>query len=323
MTGELPAELANYLEGLLKRTRRRYQKRLARCQKKFSESAVHDLRVETRRALALLDLMQTLGVGGSLKKPRKILKRRLDAFDDLRDVQVELPILKRLLPKYPEAGELEEFLAARERDLVARLGRKIQSLKSRRVERMLKSLEKGVAAAQGGTAGTAGAGAVLVQPLTAAFERPAQLRQRIRRTDTETIHRMRIAFKTYRYLCELLAPFLPWMTPRRLREMHAWQTRMGDIQDLNVLLAQIERAVKRGDVPLPAVKRLHAKLARRLVVMINRLVGTADRLERFRPSFDFASGSKPELPRAPLGELQPAAASPTGSNETNGTQLTS
>lgn len=323
MTGELPAELAEYLEGLLKRTRRRYQKRLTRCQEKFSEAAVHDLRVETRRALALLDLMQTLGVGGSLKKPRKILKRRLDAFDDLRDVQVELLILKPVLPKYPEAADLEAFLTARERDLVARLRRKIRPLKSRRVERMLKSLEKRVAAAPGGAAEAATTEHVLAQPLNAAFERPAQLQQRIRHTDTEAIHRTRIGFKAYRYLCELLVPFLPWMTPRRLREMHAWQTRMGDIQDLNVLLAQIERAVKRGDVPLPAVKRLHARLARRLVVMVNRFVRTADRLERFRPSFGFESGSKPVSRRAPLPELQPAPAPATGSNATAGTQLTS
>jgi hypothetical protein len=47
----------------------------------------------------------------------------------------------------------------------------------------------------------------------------------------------------------------------------------------------MERAVKHGDVSLQTVKRLHAALARRLVVLVNRFMRTADRLEDFRPRF--------------------------------------
>jgi CHAD domain-containing protein len=285
MPRELPAELARHLARLLKRTRRRYRKRLARCQENFSEGAVHELRVETRRALALLDLVQALEVGTSLKKRRKNLKNRLDAFDDLRDAQVGLLILKLLVLKCPEAREFETFLRKRERNLVAQLRREIKTLKPRRVERMLKALEKDVAAARGESAGPAVAIAALSKPLNAAFQRAATLRKRVRRTDSETIHRTRIAFKSFRYLCELLQPFLPWLTARRLRAMHAWQTRMGDIQDTEVLLAQMERTVKHGDVSLQAVKRLHAALARRLVVLVNRFMRTAGQLEDFRPRF--------------------------------------
>jgi len=296
---------------------------LARCQEKFSEAAVHELRVETRRALALLDLVQAVRIGNSSRKPRKLLKQRLDAFDDLRDAQVGLLILKPLIRKYPPAREFETFLCKRERRLVVQLRREIKALESRRVERMLKALEKDVAAARRDTAGQKVAALVLAKPLNEAFQQAATLRKRVRRADTGTIHRTRIAFKTYRYLCELLSPFLPWMTPRRAQEMHAWQTRMGDIQDMNVLLTQMERVVKRGDVPLKSVKRLHAVLARRLVVMVNRFVSTADSLERFRPGFGFKSRSKPGRRSAPAQELQPVSATATASSETNGTQLTS
>ncbi len=297
MSRELPAELGRYLAQLLKRTRRRYRKRLARCQEKFSESAVHELRVETRRALALLDLVQALNLGDSLKKRRKNLKRRLDVFAELRDAQVGLRILKPLVRDFAEARAFEAFLRARARRLVAQLRREIKTLKPRRVERMLKLLEKDVAAAPGGAAGRPAAVAALAEPLHAAFHRAATLRERVRPADTETIHRARIAFKTFRYLCELLPPFLPWLTARGLREMHAWQTRMGDIQDLEVLLAQMERAVKGGGVPLKSVKRLHAALARRLIVLVNRFVRAAGQLERFRPRFATGSATTPPHPR--------------------------
>ena len=120
-------------------------------------------------------------------------------------------------------------------------------------------------------------------PLNVAFKRVLALRRKIRRGDTETIHRTRIAFKRLRYLCELLQPLLPGVTPRRLRQMHDWQTRMGDIQDAEVLLAQMERAVKRGAVTVTAVKRLHAALAQQLVFLVNRFIASADELEQFQP----------------------------------------
>jgi len=281
MAREIPIKLAAHLARLLKRTRRRYRKRLARCQEHFSEAAVHELRVETRRALALLDLVMTLDLAGSPKKPRRALKKRLDAFDELRDAQVELILVAPWLKKFPGAAEFESFLRRREDDLVAELKCEIRKLKSRRVEKSLKTLEKEVDDARGTT--SMSVAAVLEKPVRDAFNRVATLRKKIRRPDTKTIHCTRVAFKGYRYLCELLQPLLPEMTTGRLRRMHDWQTRMGDIQDAEVLLAQIERAVKSGDVRLASVKHLHAALARRLVVLVNQFISVADDLEFFRP----------------------------------------
>lgn len=308
MSRELPAELACHLAHMIKRTRHRYRTRLGSCQEHFSQTAVHDLRVETRRALALIDLVQALEVGSSLKKPRKTLKRRLDAFDELRDVQVGLLILEPLLDKFPEAVEFEGFLRERERTLVAQLRGEIEALKPRRVERMLKSLETDVGAARGAAARPAAVHAALAPALGAAFQAVATLRQHVRSANSEVIHRTRIAFKSFRYLCELLQPLLPWMTARRLREMHAWQTRMGDIQDIKVLLARMQSAVKRDEVSFEAVEKLHAALARRLVVLVNQFVRTADRLERFRPRIESDSKSK-RRERALARGLHPALTS--------------
>jgi len=281
MARELPAELARHLARLIKRTRRRYRRRLRECQERFSEKAVHELRVETRRALSLLDLVLTLELAGSSKKPRRALKKRLDAFDELRDTQVELGLVAPWRGRFPEAGGFEKFLRRRERELIDELQDEIRSLKSRRVERMLKALERDVDAAR--SKSTVPAFKVLRQPLRDAFAGVRALRRKIRQTDTRTIHRTRIAFKHFRYLCELLQPLLPGLTTRQLGQMHAWQTRMGDIQDLEVLLTQIERAVKHEHVRAQSVKRLHAALARKLVLLVKRLVHTVDQLEQFRP----------------------------------------
>src|SRR5215510_8859246 len=102
MKAKLPGRLAVHLAGSVRAARRRYRKRLVRCQKKFSESAVHELRVEARRILALLDLLDAVHFGDSLRKLAKNFKRRLDAFDDLRDTHVQRRLLQPLWRDFPE-----------------------------------------------------------------------------------------------------------------------------------------------------------------------------------------------------------------------------
>ncbi|TAK92915.1 MAG: CHAD domain-containing protein [Verrucomicrobia bacterium] len=281
MSRELPVPLARHLARLLKRTRRRYRRRLAECQAEFSETSVHELRIETRRALALLDLVAALDLVTSPEKPRRTLKKRLDAFDDLRDTHVQLRRLRPWLKQFPEAREFANYLRESERGLVAELRREIRKLKSRRVARLFKAWEQDVAGVRSESAATAVE--ILAQPLGEVFARVSELRRKIQPRNLVTIHRTRIAFKKFRYLCELLHALLPGLTPRQLRAMHVWQTRMGDIQDAEVLLNEVERAVKHGKVQLESVKRLHAALARRLVVLVNQFLSTANQLDRFQP----------------------------------------
>lgn len=281
MKTALPVELVRHLRRLLKRSRQRYAARLKQCQRGFSEPAVHDLRVETRRALALLDLVEILRIARTLKKARRTLKQRLDAFDQLRDTQVQLALLQPWLRKYPEAREYEKYLRDGELGLVKELRREIRQLKSRRVERTMKALARDLGELP--TAADIPALKVLAAPLSQVFVRVAELNRQINPLLSETIHRTRIAFKKFRYLCELLRDLLPGLTAHQLRAMHDWQTRMGDIQDVEVLLNEIERAVKHGAVRLESVKRLHATLAKRRVVLIKTFLSTANRLERFQP----------------------------------------
>src|SRR5260221_8758584 len=76
---------------------KRYRKRLRQCQRKFSEEAVHDSRIETRRLLSLMELLGWFLGGDHLKKARRILKHHLNTFDELRDTQVQLIFVGRML----------------------------------------------------------------------------------------------------------------------------------------------------------------------------------------------------------------------------------
>jgi hypothetical protein len=64
MQTRLSTGLALHLAERARALRRRYRKRLERCRKRYSESAVHELRIDTRRLLTLLDLLDALGSAG-------------------------------------------------------------------------------------------------------------------------------------------------------------------------------------------------------------------------------------------------------------------
>jgi len=55
--------------------------------------------------------------------------------------------------------------------------------------------------------------------ITRAFDRVAQLCDRVKASDTDTIHCTRIAFKRFRYMTEALAPLLPAVTDHHRQAM--------------------------------------------------------------------------------------------------------
>lgn len=282
MNGEFPAELAAHLCDVVKTMRRRYRKRLDRCQVEFSETSVHDLRIETRRMLALLDLLRALHFKDSLRKTRKIFKRRLDAFDELRDTQVQLLLLKPLRRDFPEARDFDLVLRRREKRLIGELRREIKRMKQLRLERRLKALEKEVreSAAASSPERTR---ALTTAALHETYEDVAALRRRVRRSHTETIHRFRVAFKRFRYVSELLQPLFPKLTLKQLRQMQTYQGVMGDIQDMEVLIAAVKQAVQLVLLPAHEVRPLLKELMRRRRVLIDAFMASADRLLEFQP----------------------------------------
>jgi CHAD domain-containing protein len=274
--------MAVHLAGSVRTARHRFRKRLERCRKKTSETAVHDLRVETRRLLALLDLLESLHVECSLKKLRKDFKKRLDAFDDLRDTQVQLRLLKPLWPEFPEAANFRALLRDREKDLVGKLSRKVKATKYSRLNRQLKLVEQHLERCAGNALRDS-SGALAAAAARRVFARVAVLRRRVRRSAPSTLHRMRVAFKRFRYLNELLQPFLPHLNEERLDRMKQYQGAAGEIQDIEVLLARLAAMVEDRCLRVYEIKNLRRELLRRRHRAVDAFMTRIDHLNDFQP----------------------------------------
>jgi CHAD domain-containing protein len=212
----------------------KYESELKTCRREFSEEAVHDFRVAARRLLSSLDFLRALIQDPRIRKLRRILKDQLDNLDDLRDVQVLLADISEAIHETPILQPFQEYLARREKKLLRRAHKEIKLLKtadlSRRIQKLTKTIETFLAAGQD---------TGLFPAVDEAYAIVAQRYELIDPAHPATIHRLRIAFKKFRYMVEAVYPILENFPVDHLKRMHDYQTSMGDIQDMEVALQEL------------------------------------------------------------------------------------
>lgn len=255
---------------------------LKTCRHAFSEEAVHDLRVSARRLLAVFDIIRAIDPQPRVQNIRRLLKDQLDDLDELRDVQVMLVEAGESLEQMPGLGPFQTYLQKREKRLL-RLARKdIQvwrpSETGRRIEKMRVVLEK--------QARNPKFRERILHAVDSAFLRAAQAYGQMDSTQAATIHRLRIAFKKFRYMAEIVLSLLPASPGSYLEGMHDYQSAMGDIQDTMILLNTLAEFVeKEGAATHPESIRRHYE--RRHAALVTAYVeDKAELLTFWRPAPD-------------------------------------
>lgn len=269
-----------FLDQSLKDRWRIYRKALQRCRKKFSEKAVHQWRIETRRMLALLGLLDPFLTGKFICQLESGFTKHFKRSARLRDTHVLLLEVEKQVEAFPELAPFRKFLARREQRLSRQLCKKIsggidrdlkqKTCKLRRCLRRLRAAAEAEAAHQD----------KVFAAVDQAFENVARLRAQIQPAEPATIHAVRVAFKKFRYMVEALQPMLPGVSARQIAGMQAYQALMGDIQDVEVLAAALARFEKKRGLSLD---RFNTYLRRRHSETIRRFMRTAGKLDEFRP----------------------------------------
>ncbi len=275
-------DVLRHLAVSLKTGWKRYRRRLKRCQKSFSEDAVHDSRVETRRLLSTVELLGPFIPARDLKKARRALKHHLDTFDQLRDTQVQLDYVERMEKTFPAARAFRDWLRKREVRFTRQTRKAIKGIKTKRLGRRVAAFEMQICRQHKQTSRTAAFDTAL-HAMNRAFDRVAQLCRRVQAEDTATIHRTRIAFKRFRYMVEALSPLLLVVTDNHRHAMRGYQSMMGDIQDVEVLLAALGKFTRRKEVNAQAARQLRQELLRRRMWLIRVYLNAAGRLRQFWP----------------------------------------
>jgi CHAD domain-containing protein len=210
---------------------RNYRAELKRCRAEFSNEAVHDIRIATRRLLSLIQLLNSISPRPRLKKLSRAFKNQLDDFDDLRDTQVMLAEISETLQELPQLRQLQDHLEIVEKDLLKELRKKLKRFDLSEVSRRMKKTRTSIEAENRDD--------ILPQILQAVDDAFLLTKQRFGWIDPAqpaTIHRVRIAFKGFRYMVEIIHPLLDNFPIENLKRMNDYQSLMGEIQDAEVIM---------------------------------------------------------------------------------------
>lgn len=244
---------------------------LARASRRPGEQEIHDLRVAIRRLLSFLEVAATLSGKEAIpgREARRI-RELMRPLGKLRDAQVKIEWLKRIAPTGDEGtllfalsvvGDAEKW-EGRVREILAQAsGSRFRSrnLKMKFPDRRERRLEEKASAL-----------------LAAQQRRVESFRENTRKEgDAESLHRMRLAFKKYRYSAEVLAPLFPRATAATMRRLHAFQTLLGNLHDFDVLLAEAESFRRRvlnvasDYVLLPRLRKIRHREFSRLAPLLS------------------------------------------------------
>ena len=207
-----------------------YRAELKRCRTEFSNEAVHDLRVASRRMLAFIRLLNSISPRPRLKKLNRAFKDQLDEFDELRDTQVILAEICETLQQLPQLQNFQDHLQSVEKRLLKTLRRKLRVVDlfdvSKRIRRTRESLK---------AESSRDLALQALQPVDEAFLITRQRRNWLNPAQATSIHRVRVVFKSFRYMVEIVHPLLHDFPHENLKRMHDYQSLMGEIQDVEVI----------------------------------------------------------------------------------------
>jgi CHAD domain-containing protein len=248
-----------------------------RCRKAPTKKAIHAVRVLGRRLLSVLELMDAVRPDRKTASAAGAVKEVVRGLSRIRDVQVQQGWVARFGKDRPAAEALLRRLEEKEGKGLRRLRGEIDEVRAGRLERRLRKIRRRLEGAS-------------TEPVPSAVEAAClkvdALRRLVDPADRETLHRMRVALKRYRYMVEAALKLLPEPGAKKLlRDLKAAQDRLGVVQDLDVLLQLIGKfASKRPDLN-GALADLAVEVARRQTLLIRKYLAATGTRETPRPAF--------------------------------------
>jgi len=189
-------------------------------------------------------LIGRIASGEKDSKAQKKLKRQLKVLGELRDAQVQRVFIEQQTKRFPFVVMLLEYLKRRERRLVKAVSRKLRRFKTHKLEQWTTSICRELAASSEKFENQQLLAAEVFSAIADAFAEAADRRQSIDPANSQTIHRTRVAFKSFRYMVEAVSPFFTGLGKRQLRRLGNYQRRMGDLQDLEILELCLEQFLR-------------------------------------------------------------------------------
>jgi CHAD domain-containing protein len=185
--------------------------------------------------MAVIQLLNSIAPRPRYQKIIRAFKEQLDEFDELRDTQVILAEISETVNELPDLASFQKRQRVFEERTLRTLRKRIRKFSitelSRRIRRTHGSIE---------TALDHDPQAQILQAVDDAFMLTKQRLAWVDLTRPATIHKVRIAFKSFRYMVEIVHPLLHEFPDVNLEWMSRYQSLMGEVQDAEVFMQTLD-----------------------------------------------------------------------------------
>jgi CHAD domain-containing protein len=228
--------------------------------------------------MATLDLVRAVNPDLPALRLRRRLKKHLKILSPLRDLQVQRIALRSAAADVTGLSPIVAELGRRQRHLLSTVRSDIAAWKvdvlDRGVAEVIREVHLSSKVSPGWSEALIGSSAV-------AFLRVRTLRMRVDPGDLVTIHRLRVAFKRFRYSIEVVRPLLPWVSHDLLRSLGSYQDLLGAVQDSVVLSSSVSARLKSLHVGPESAQRIRTFLEKRIAHAVEELFRSVDHIHRF------------------------------------------
>ncbi len=218
-----------------------YQTRLKACMEEMGSESIHEFRVATRRLFSIVELIRAICPGRDLQNMQRELRNQLNDLDKISDVQMMMAKIEEVVQQQPEALPFLRHLQRREKRLLTKAAKYLKSLDEQRLNKQARLIQK---LQESEIPVRKNLHTALIKALDAAFSAALERYRAIVPERTTTIHRLRIAFRKFRYMVEIVHPALRGYRIETLGIMREYQRKMGNIQDVETLLNYLEKYAK-------------------------------------------------------------------------------
>ncbi|MHB2016199.1 MAG: CHAD domain-containing protein [Candidatus Xenobia bacterium] len=256
-----------------------FEEQLVRARQQTHADETHDLRVALRRLQASLDLIQQAAPTPYRPGLRRRLKKVLRRLGPLRDAQVQEHLVGQLQEQFPELAGFHRSRTRVARDLRRDVRQRLKDLPMRRLRQKREQLlaELGLYLTRTPQDSLRKR---IMEALDRRFTAVLAARRTVDASNLATIHTMRVAFKKFRYMVEILQPAMIGVGNAQLASMQAFQGMMGDVHDLDVLVATLS-CFRRRSPHGSRLWRAQEELSHRLLLATDAFIGASDEVFSF------------------------------------------
>ena len=224
-----------------------YEIALKQFQTKPTRTTVHDLRVAIRRLTAILDLIHKFIPQSNVDAAQQRLNEQVSGLSDLRDIQVQISTIRKISKDFPELKKFYKSLLDDEETHLKHSKQITAPAFVNPLDSAIGRIKVSLNARRGSIAPDK-AQNIVEETVNDAFELVVKRLKELNPGEYSTVHRVRLAFKPFRYLLETFYPLLSEVEVKHVRNA-LWLSRvMGEIQDFDVLMKNlVEYKWENGD----------------------------------------------------------------------------